>query len=310
MKTSLDKIYQLIQSGEKVNIDLAFEIAKAEDISDDKLLFPYQNWLKFAVPSRSISQEDRLYRFFNAEVLELKFDEDTKETFDQLTLNFELPKLKELIILSVSALNHIPDWVYKLKNLKILDLEMMGIESLSEKLGQLEQLQMLNLAHNRITDLPKSLGQLKNLRQLYLNHNQIDEIRKDQFLNATALSELSLQFNEIKSLDSFLGLGPKLSILHLDNNKLESLPNDLGQLKQLEELILSNNRLKDFPSFKTGDPLPNLSILFITDNKLTEVFDRIKNLRSNMEISLAGNSLSEKEKAKLSAHFQFHDLYE
>ncbi|XP_053158667.1 osteomodulin [Hemicordylus capensis] len=133
-----------------------------------------------------------------------------------------------------------------------------------------------------------------HIRQLYLQYNDIEAVLVKSFVNATALREINLSHNKIKSHMIETGVFAKLSNLvqlHLEHNLLEEIPFPLP--RGLERLILGFNKISRLPS-KTLDGLVNLTMLDLCNNYLDDPqlhgkhFSDMKNL---MQINLCSNRL-------------------
>ncbi|RXM27302.1 Lumican [Acipenser ruthenus] len=108
------------------------------------------------------------------------------------------------------------------------------------------------------------------IKYLYLQRNQIDSIKNGVFDNATELSWLILDENQI--VNSNIGKKTfsklkKLERLYMNNNKLTEpvgpLPNTLQELK------LANNEISKFPSSLLKG-LQNLTVIQLQENELQD----------------------------------------
>ncbi|KAK1168822.1 lumican [Acipenser oxyrinchus oxyrinchus] len=108
------------------------------------------------------------------------------------------------------------------------------------------------------------------IKYLYLQRNQIDSIKNGVFDNATELSWLILDENQI--VNSNIGKKTfsklkKLERLYMNNNKLTEpvgpLPNTLQELK------LANNEISKFPSSLLKG-LQNLTVIQLQENNLQD----------------------------------------
>ncbi|XP_027357031.1 putative disease resistance RPP13-like protein 1 [Abrus precatorius] len=135
----------------------------------------------------------RTFLFCKSSVIHLS--STTEELFNVSEL---LPKLKRLRALSLSCyhMDRMTDSIGKPKYLRYLDLSYTSITQLPYDVGSLYNLETLLLSHcSRLKDLPSNLCKLVNLRCLDIN--------------GTKLSEMPLNFNELKALqvltDFFIG---------------------------------------------------------------------------------------------------------
>ena len=123
-----------------------------------------------------------------------------------------------------------------------------------------ENLKELWLSHNRLTFLPRGLP--KNLVKLYVDYNEVHAIEKKLFDPDAKLETLSLEMNNIRSVevDSLKGLKHLMNV-NLQGNSLETIPPmTFFNLTNLETLSLSNNPLKSIEMEAFKD-LPKLSSL-------------------------------------------------
>ena len=185
------------------------------------------------------------------------------------------------VILEAEGLTRVPDFVFKMKNLRHLDLGMNKITTLPPEIGQLKKLEKLELRENNITTLPPEIGQLENLQDLDLSYNNITTLPPEigQLEN---LQDLDLQHNKITTLPPEIGQLKNLKVLHLYSNKLTSLPESIGQLKNLYYLNLRDNKLTSLP--ESIGQLKKLKELSLSVNKLTSLPKSFENLKYNLRI--------------------------
>ncbi|XP_028574680.2 osteomodulin [Podarcis muralis] len=133
-----------------------------------------------------------------------------------------------------------------------------------------------------------------HVQQLYLQNNDIEAVPVESFVNATALKEINLSHNKIKSHMIDTGVFGKLSNLvqlHLEHNLLEEIPSPLP--RSLERLLLGFNQISMLPS-KDLEGLVNMTMLDLCNNHLEDSqlkqthFSKMKNL---MQINLCSNRL-------------------
>jgi len=112
------------------------------------------------------------------------------------------------------GLEQIPENIYNLKELKILDLSLNKLRDISRSIGKLKYLEILYISHNLLSKLPKSVRRLKFLRELYLSNNQLTIIPK--------------------SIGNLL----MLQTLHVCENKVVSIPKSIKNLSLLKDLLI------------------------------------------------------------------------
>lgn len=133
-----------------------------------------------------------------------------------------------------------------------------------------------------------------HIEQLYLQNNDIEAVHAESFVNATALREINLSHNKIKShlIDAgvFAKL-PNLLQLHLEYNQLEEIP--LALPRSLERLILGFNKISRLPG-KALEGLVNVTMLDLCNNYLEDSQlkgKRFSNMRNLMQLNLCSNRL-------------------
>jgi len=187
------------------------------------------------------------------------------KTFYKLLDNYMLQLIDEGKIRS----EHIPQVIFELESLRILDLDKTKINSIPyehtlinltelylsnnsffdipESICTIEQLKLLDMSHNRIYNIPEYFIQLKQLEILNLSYNQLTSLSK-VFVQLSTLKKLFLSHNKIDSIDKQFSQCQSILTLDLSNNNLTILPNELCELEQLETLDLRYNKLEYLPS--------------------------------------------------------------
>lgn len=127
-----------------------------------------------------------------------------------------------ILVLKRDNLTELPRNLYKLKNLRVLNLCANKFTSLSPDIAKLTQLEELDLSNNKLTALPDSITTLKNLKTLKLNRNE--------------LKELPANIGKLKNLTRLL----------IWDNPLKTLPESIGLLKNnLKTINLSMTYIMD-----------------------------------------------------------------
>jgi len=179
---------------------------------------------------------------------------------------------------------HIPQVVYELESLQILDLNQTKLNSIPNE-HTLLNLKELYLAHNSFTDIPESISTMGQLKILDMSHNRLQNI-PEHFLKIKRLETLILSYNNLTTLPSNIarlstlkklvvshnqvnrienGFSRSRSLLTLDisYNELNVISDEICHLEQLETLDLRYNQLKNLP----------LSIRQMTGLKCMNMFD-------------------------------------
>jgi Leucine-rich repeat (LRR) protein len=116
--------------------------------------------------------------------------------------------------LSNLNLSKIPDEVFLLKELIVLELSGNNLVAIPDKMRKLKNLTILDFANNRLTYVPSWISEFKLLKILKLNNNQL------------------------YSLPRTIGTMTLLRKLYLQSNQIHSLPFEIIELKLIEEIHL------------------------------------------------------------------------
>ncbi len=191
---------------------------------------------------------------------------------------------------SREKLSQIPNAVFELKHLKVLNLNFNRIYTLPDSFSNLSNLVTLDLRGNRLINLPDSFGNLSSLTTLNLRENQLAEL-PESIGNLSSLTTLNLRENQLAKLPEFIGNLSSLTKLVLSNNQLSELPNSFSRLPSLNTLYLAGNELTSLPdSFSS---ISNLRELYLSRNKLVALPNSFSNLSNLITLILSNNKLSE-----------------
>eukprot|EP00124_Ichthyophonus_hoferi_P001656 Ihof_evm4s92 gene=Ihof_evmTU4s92 len=211
-----------------------------------------------------------------------------------------LPALTSLS-LCANQLPSIPDTLlHKFANISKLDISYNKITALSSNfISENSKISEINAQFNEITAIPD--GFFKNgtpLTSLQLNNNKITQVTvagMEGLRLATGLETLSLEYNQIKTIDSqvFSDGWAHLNALYLHHNLLSSItPGLFKGLGNITSLRLDSNHI---PLLETGslEGLGSLIDLNLSDNNIAivkeKVFDNLVHLST---VRLANNSLT------------------
>ena len=125
-------------------------------------------------------------------------------------------------ILSISIRNdkieHIPADIFKLTNLKKLDILCKNLMELSEDIKNLSNLKEFHIYCHNLKKLPKGIWDLINLEELYIYCNNLESLP-----------------NEIKKLINLESINIERTV----NLKLKDLPMEgIGELNNIKELCI------------------------------------------------------------------------
>ena len=165
---------------------------------------------------------------------------------------------------------------------QVLDLSFLQLSSLPDALFQIPHLKILDLSGNKLTSL--SLSHMKNLVSLDLAYNQLTTFFFNDMENLVSLNLVSLNLAYNQLIIFSLNHAKNLTHLNLAYNKLTSF--SLNHAKNLTHLNLAYNKLT---SFSLNHP-ENLSLLNLAYNQLpTFSLSHVENLVS---LDLAYNQLT------------------
>lgn len=194
---------------------------------------------------------------------------------------FNMPGLK-VLDLSGNQIESIPEKIGALKNLKELTMNYNALRSLPSSIGSLTKLERLSLYNNKLTTLPSSMEKLKNLTNLFMMDNKLTSIPA----LPPKLTLLDMKLNNLTSVPEAITKHGALKYLFLSENKLTTVPESIGDVKSLETLGLANNRVARLPE-RIGD-LKNLLVLNIDGNPIAGVPESMEKLSKKAVIQFNG----------------------
>jgi len=289
----LDKITQLFQSAERVNIQLALELIAGQGwrLKELAIIQEYANllgWLHY-----DIHDLGEKYTLFLYEPDELTHEEITMILVDLLETDYislqidvnppsalwHLPKLRFLELKSPNeTFDTIPPTIKQLTSLESLSIGAPNITVIPSELCQLPKLAVLNISGTAITVLPSNFHELPTLTQLDLGHNAALTAIPDQlppqlqylYLNdCTAITQLP---------DSICTL--PLERLNLWNTSITTLPTCFHQLQALRYLGLQDTPLRQLPPNMTS--LQELRWFFTDGSQIHQQAKTIKQQLPNL----------------------------
>ncbi|KAK6190159.1 hypothetical protein SNE40_002085 [Patella caerulea] len=156
---------------------------------------------------------------------------------------FELPAL-ECLDLESTKINHLPD-IYNV-NLQEFYVSKNFLQNVPDTIYNLKHLRVIDLSHNLIMKIPDDLGQLRSLTFLKLNNNLFEKVPV-AIGKLSNLETLDMSNNRIRHLPPEIRSLCRLHTLLLENNNLQALPDSICELTRLETLDVTNNSLKHLP---------------------------------------------------------------
>ncbi|GFU46208.1 leucine-rich repeat-containing protein 58 [Trichonephila clavipes] len=196
----------------------------------------------------------------------------------------------QFLFLQHNRLDFIPENLYKLRNLKHVDLSNNFLTEINEAIFELKQLSILVVRNNLLGDLslPKKLSTLEQLQELNLSGNLFRTI-PPEIVDVPNLKSLHMGGNQLEELPRDIWKLQKLEVLYLGGNRLRDIPAEMGRLHRLRSLILCENQLQSLPS--SISCLRRLRSLSLHKNQLTTLPPEIVTLKGLVELSLRDNPL-------------------
>lgn len=144
--------------------------------------------------------------------------------------------------IGAEKLRKIPSRVFKMSELRMLDISYNAFEDIPEDISKLKNLRTLSCTKNNFSNLPIGIFGLQNLSSLYFDNNQLQSI-PNSIEKLQGLEELFLDNNLFKEIPStIIGLR-NLVTLSLKGNKIERIPISVVNMYKLQDIRLSGNPL-------------------------------------------------------------------
>ncbi|MDZ8222359.1 COR domain-containing protein [Nostoc sp. ChiVER01] len=201
---------------------------------------------------------------------------------------FELEWLK-VLNLSGNQLTTLPKAITRLQQLIFLDLSGNQLTTLPEVITRLQQITTLNLSGNQLTTLPEAITRLQQITTLHLSSNQLTTL-PEVITRLQHLTALFLSGNQLTTLPEAIAHLQQLTALFLSRNGLTTLPEVIIRLQQLTSLDLSGNQLTTLPEAITR--LQHLTSLDLSGNQLTTLPEAITRLQHLTSLDLSSNQLT------------------
>ncbi len=228
----LKKLKIMVDSGDEVNISLAFQLIKGFHLTSLDLDFLIK---------------DRDKRDF------ICFRNGYLTPFSELNV-LDFGRWKQKI-------TTIPTEIAELVLLKRIILPGHHLQTLPAEIKHLHQLEWLNLYDNKIDHLPEEIGELRGLRWLFLRDNYLKTM-PPSIGKLKGLIRLNLSNNHLTSLPNEIGGLPLLDELNLNNNRLTELPESIKHLKKLTRLYVKDNPISFKQRGELRFLLPHTKIFF------------------------------------------------
>lgn len=245
------------------------------------------------------------------QLTELKLENLEADAYELIQLISKLPNLKTLdlsgyggeslpeetveitsleqLILKYSSLEKLPNKIYELKNLSVLNLtENYSLDSLPEGISRLESLKSIDLSGcYEIQSLPDDFFQLTQLEELLLHGT---EIYSDEIGSLKKLKKLSFS-GDLYEIPVWIFDLKELTELVLNEVALSEIPSEIGELIKLEYLDLGfNERVTELP--ESFGNLTNLKHLLLTCCSLQSLPESFINLTQLEKLDLGPSDMN------------------
>jgi len=191
------------------------------------------------------------------------------------------------------GLREAPDAIWRILNIRTLDLSSNFLSTLSSSVQGLAKLKILKVSGNDLEELP-DLSPLSSLRTLEASDNKIVAFPS----LPSAVQHADLSGNRMFVFTSSIAAAASLQTLNLSRNHIRSFQTDVpfAELSHLGTLDLDDNAIAELPP-EMG-VLPKLHALTVRRNKLAAVPPQVLRAPRLSLLRLEGNS-AELTKAKL-----------
>lgn len=257
---NIDKIKDLILSGNGTNIDLAFQLAESQGLMNELNGF-------ISLFAECLIALDYIY----LESSTLVFDEDSYKYMNKNrpVTKKELLKLFSFESIRVSSTFRLAQGLEFLKNVKFLDFRSIKKEIDIGDFINYPKLDFVNIGECNIKGWNKFFD-VYSKSEYFSGINLYNiEINEWEWLKKCKVNFLRLGYIDIFKLPDELFSNEQLMTLHLDQCKLKEIPSEISKLKSLENICLNGNNLTDLP--ESLSELPVLEYLNLSDNKLNSI---------------------------------------
>jgi Leucine-rich repeat (LRR) protein len=172
---------------------------------------------------------------------------------------------------------------FKNKNLQVISITDLNIDSLPFSITQLKQLKKLHLDNTSLEFIPEGFFQLKNLKSFHLYSFNLEK-RRYPFFQLKSLKHLTLRHGYTGGAE--IQFPSNLISLNLGETGLEEIHPSIFELKNLQYLSIDGNCF-DSISYKIKN-LSQLKTLSISRNKsLKELCPSIRNMSQLQHLDIA-----------------------
>ena len=157
---------------------------------------------------------------------------------------FRENKKLQVLNFAGSTLKDLPSSLFRLRELRYLNLECTSIEAISPKIKDLKELRVLLLRGTKMIALPGELTECENLEEISFP----SKLRRlpIRLGNLSKLTKLDLYQTEVRHLPESIGMLQNLNWLTVPKT-LETLPESIGSLSEIQILDLQHTKIASLP---------------------------------------------------------------
>ena len=205
--------------------------------------------------------------------------------------------LKKLVLLDMSnnLITYIDDnFCWNFSNLKVLNLSGNRLKFIPSSIRYMINLQCLSFAKNELTSIPNELIYVKYLKKLNISWNKIQLIEPNIFSELFSLEELYCNNNLLTNLENINNYRVFDSIINL---KILDLSHNLfqdflvfRQLQSLEKINVSYNKLRNIYGLNFCEKLVEIDC---SNNSIKEFPDEFLSIKSLYKLNISNNELND-----------------
>lgn len=196
---------------------------------------------------------------------------------------------------SHNDLQQMPDALYKLKNLRKLNLSDNLIEKFAPYCECWSELEILNFSRNKLKVLPDMLTKWTRLKKIFVNNNELTFDGIPAGIGKLVNLEIfHAAYNNLELVPEGLSRCVKLRKVKLNNNRLITVPDTFYLLTDLNELDVRNNPdlvMPPKPSERRKGQLAFYNIDFSLEHQM-----RLAGASPSSSLSSSPTPMSQKEK--------------
>jgi len=203
-QADMNRLSELLKSGNKENIELAFQLTESNNIGLD--LF---GWCMLS---------EWLYRFWV-----IGHYKPLEEAI------IMIGEIRELVIVDENLLK-VPRYIGLMSNLTSIHFRSSRLNKLPKEIGDLPNIKDLTVVGGSFSEFPSTFSNMNNLEHLCLNDLGLDVV-PDFICKTPSIKRLFLETNKITEIPKDIENITSLEELFLHGNLIKEFPRTIGSLK-------------------------------------------------------------------------------